>query len=66
MNNEKMEKTKRHPSNAIKIISAIRKSSGTSGAMVVDVTAMGFEKMQWEQMSSEHGALTSRGFPLTS
>lgn len=64
---EKMKKTKKNPSRAIKMISAMRNavpSVWTTG--VLDALSVGLENIQCEQVSLVHSAFISRGLPLTS
>lgn len=64
---EKMKKTKKNPSRAIKMISAMRNavpSVWTTG--VLGALSVGLENIQCEQVSLVHSAFISRGLPLTS
>lgn len=62
---EKMKKTKKNPSSAIKMISAMRNSSvGLVPTLVLRTLSAGLENIQCEQVSLVHSAFISRGLPL--
>lgn len=63
---EKMKKTKKNPSSAIKMISAMRNSSVPYGSTidVLEALSAGLENKQCEQVSLVHSAFISRGLPL--
>lgn len=63
---EKMKKTKKNPSSAIKIISAMRNSSVPFGLTtgLLGALSAGLENIQCEQVSLVHSAFISRGLPL--
>lgn len=64
---EKMKKTKKNPSSAIKMISAMRNSSvGLVPTLVLRTLSAGLENIQCEQVSLVHSASISRGLPLGS
>lgn len=64
---EKMKKTKKNPSSAIKMISAMRNSSvGLVPTIVLRTLSAGLENIQCEQVSLVHSASISRGLPLGS
>lgn len=64
---EKMKKTKKNPSRAIKMISAMRNAvPSVSTTRVLDALSVGLENIQCEQVSLVHSAFISRGLPLTS
>lgn len=64
---EKMKKTKKNPSSAIKMISAMRNSSvGLVLTLVLRTLSAGLENIQCEQVSLVHSASISRGLPLGS
>lgn len=65
---EKMKKTKKNPSSAIKMISAMRNSSVplVPCSDVLGALSAGLENIQCEQVSLVHSASISRGLPLGS
>lgn len=64
---EKMKKTKKNPSRAIKMISAMRNAvPSVWTTRVLDALSVGLENIQCEQVSLVHSAFISRGLPLTS
>lgn len=64
---EKMKRTKKNPSSAIKMISAMRNSSvGLVPTLVLRTLSAGLENIQCEQVSLVHSASISRGLPLGS
>lgn len=63
---EKMKRTKKNPSSAIKMISAMRNSSVplVPCSDVLGALSAGLENKQCEQVSLVHSAFISRGLPL--